>query len=93
MPKYYGFKIYGYYLYFTSHCVVEAMHAHASDGKMTEAGSAKFFVKADGDTTVAEKGQLKEREITGIQAFIKKHYREMYLKWSEMSNAGFYEGK
>jgi hypothetical protein len=69
------------------------MHAHASDGKMTEAGSAKFFVKADGDTTVAEKGQLKEREITGIQAFIKKHYREMYLKWSEMSNAGFYEGK
>ena len=93
MPKYYGFKIYGYYLYFTSHCIVEAMHAHASDGKMTEAGSAKFFVKADGDITIAEKGQLKEREITGIQAFIKKHYCEMYLKWSEMSDAGFYEGR
>lgn len=93
MPKYYSFKIYGYYLYFTSHCVVEAMHAHASDSKLTEAGSAKFFVKADGESEIAEKGQLNEREISGIQAFIKKHYQEMYLKWSEMSNAGFYEGK
>lgn len=65
MPKYYGFKIYGYYLYFTSHCVVEAMHAHASDSKLTEAGSAKFFVKADGETEIAEKGQLNEREISG----------------------------
>ena len=93
MPKYYGYKVYGYYLYFTSHCIVEAMHAHASDSKMTEAGSAKFFVKADGETDVAKKGQLNEREITGIQAFIKKHYMEMYLKWSEMSDAGFYEGR
>lgn len=56
MPKYYGYKVYGYYLYFTSHCIVEAMHAHASDSKMTEAGSAKFFVKADGETDVADKG-------------------------------------
>ena len=93
MPKYYEYKVYGYYLYFTSHCIVKAMHAHASDSKMTEAGSAKFFVKADGETDVAEKGQLNEREITGIQAFIKKHYREMYLKWSEMSDVGFYEGR
>ena len=93
MPKYYGFKVYGYYLYFTSHCIVEAMHAHASDSKMTEAGAAKFFVKADGETQVAEKGQLNEREISGIQAFIRKHYQEMNLKWSEMSDSGFYLGE
>ena len=42
---------------------------------------------------VAEKGQLNEREVAGIQAFFKKHYMEMYLKWSEMSDAGFYEGR
>ena len=42
---------------------------------------------------VGEKVQLNEREITGIQVFIKKHYMEMYLKWSEMSDAGFYEGR
>ncbi len=42
MPKYYSFKVFGYYLYFTSHCIVEAMHVHASDSKLTEAGSAKF---------------------------------------------------
>ena len=48
MPKYYEFKVAGYYLYFTSFCVVECMHVHASDKKLTEAGSAKFFVKGNG---------------------------------------------
>lgn len=45
MPKYYEFKVCGYYLYYTSHCIIEAMHVHASDKKLTESGSAKFFVK------------------------------------------------
>ena len=44
MPKYYEFKIAGYYLYFTSYCVIECMHVHASDRRLTEAGSAKFFL-------------------------------------------------
>ena len=35
MPKYFAFKICGYYLYFTSHCVLECMHAHASDEELT----------------------------------------------------------
>lgn len=52
MPKYYEFKVCGYYLYYTASCVIEAMHVHASDRKLTEAGSAKFFVKNNGDTTV-----------------------------------------
>lgn len=43
MPKYYEFKIAGYYLYFTSYCVIECMHVHASDRKLTESGSAKFL--------------------------------------------------
>ena len=50
MPKYFDFKVYGYYLYFTSKCIVECMHVHASD-------------------------------------------RQLYIKWSEMSNEGFYRGK
>ena len=52
MPKYYEYKIAGYYLYFTSYCVIECMHVHASDRRLTEAGSAKFFVKENGDTLV-----------------------------------------
>ena len=48
MPKYYEYKIAGYYLYFTSYCVIECMHVHASDRKLTEIGSAKFFVKDNG---------------------------------------------
>lgn len=90
MPKYYDFKICGYYLYFTAHCIIECMHVHASDRNLTEAGSAKFFVKSNGDTIVENQGMLTDREMRKIQAFIKDNYKEMYLKWSEMSENGFY---
>lgn len=33
MPKYFEYKVCGYYLYYTSHCIIEAMHVHASDRK------------------------------------------------------------
>lgn len=90
MPKYYDFKVCGYYLYFTSKCIVEAMHVHASDSKLTEAGSAKFFVKSNGDTVVQKRGRLNGREIKIIQEFIKDNYEAMYQKWSALSHEGFY---
>ncbi len=74
MPKYYEFKISGYYLYFTSACTLECMHVHASDRKLTEAGSAKFFVKGNGDTILQHRGILTDTEIRKIQKFIKEHY-------------------
>lgn len=61
MPKYFDFKVSGYYLYYTSHCIIEAMHVHASDKKLTEAGSAKLFVKGNGDTEVMARGILTDR--------------------------------
>lgn len=92
MPKYYDYKICGYYLYYTAHCIIEAMHVHASDRSLAEAGSAKFFVKSDGETTIEKRGNLSDREIRKIREFIKEHYKEMYLKWLELSDTGFYEG-
>lgn len=91
MSKYYEYKVAGYYLYFTSHCIVECMHVHASDSKLTESGSAKFFVKENGDTVLQNRGILNDREIREIQSFIKKNYKEMYLKWTVSSQEGFYE--
>lgn len=91
MPKYYEYKIEGYYLYFTSFCTVECMHVHASDRKLSESGSAKFFVKENGDSILQKRGILNDREIRTIQIFIKNNYQEMYLKWSEYSRQGFYE--
>ena len=91
MPKYYEFKVAGYYLYFTSFCTVECMHVHASDRKLTEAGSAKFFVKNNGDTILQKRGILTDKEIGKIQAFIKDNYKDMYKKWSEYSTNGYYE--
>ncbi|MCD8196340.1 MAG: DUF4160 domain-containing protein [Lachnospiraceae bacterium] len=90
MPKYYDYKVAGYYLYFTSFCTVECMHVHASDRRMTEAGSAKFFVKDNGDSVLQSRGMLDEREIKKIQVFIKVHYLEMYEKWARYSQEGFY---
>ena len=91
MPKYYDFKVAGYYLYFTSFCVVECMHVHASDSKLTEGGSAKFFVKSNGDSVVRNRGILNDQEIAKISDFIKDHYQEMYLRWSQYSEKGYYE--
>ncbi len=90
MPKYFSFKVCGYFLYFTSHCVIEAMHVHASDTKLTESSSAKFFVKSNGDTTVENRGVLSNKEISKIREFIKENYREMYIKWSSFSDKGFF---
>ena len=90
MPKYFQYKVAGYFLYFTSYCIVECMHVHASDRKLTEAGSAKFFVKDNGDTVVQNRGRLNDRELKSIQEFIKENYLIMYKKWAEYSQEGFY---
>ena len=91
MPKYFPYKICGYYLYFTAHCIVECMHAHASDKELTEGGSAKFYVRSDGSSRVAERGRLNDREICSIQKFIQKNHESMYITWRTMSSNGFYE--
>ena len=70
--------------------MVEAMHVHASDRRLTEVGSAKFFVKGNGDTVIKEQGNLKDKQLRIIREFIKENYKEMYLKWSQMSDQGFY---
>lgn len=66
------------------------MHVHASDSKLTESGSAKFFVKDNGDTVLQKRGVLNDKEIAKIQSFIKENYKEMYLKWSRYSENGYY---
>ena len=91
MPKYYQYQVAGYYLYYTSHCIIECMHVHASDKRLTEGGSAKFFVKSDGSTVVQNKGILTDREIRIIQKFIRINYLEMYEKWAQDSLNGFFE--
>ncbi len=91
MPKYFEFMVSGYYLYFTSFCIIECMHVHASDKKLSEGGSAKFFFKGNGDTVLQNRGKLTDKEINRIQSFIKKNYLAMYKKWSEYSEKGFFQ--
>lgn len=66
------------------------MHVHASASKLTEGSSAKFFVKDNGDSVLQNRGTLNDREISKISEFIKDHYQEMYLRWAQYSNKGFY---
>lgn len=90
MPKYFPFKIAGYYLYYTSLCTVECMHAHASSRKLTEKGSAKFLIRNNGDTVVQHVGDLNKYELKQIQTFIKNNYSSMYEMWARDSVHGFY---
>ena len=76
MPKYFDFKVCGYYLYFTNKCIIECMHVHASDKRLSEAGSAKFIVKGNGDTELMKQGTLNDLDVRKIQGFIKEHYVE-----------------
>ena len=69
----------------------DGIHVHASDSKLSEGGSAKFFVKSNGDAVLQNRGALNNREIARISEFIKDHYQEMYLRWSQYSRKGFYE--
>ena len=91
MPKYFPFKVAGYYLYYTMECIIECMHVHASDSRLTEGGAAKFFVRSDGSTVVKKQGMLSDQEVRKIQGFIKEHYLEMYEVWKSDSDKGFFE--
>lgn len=53
-------------------------------------GPLSFFVKKDGETTIENEGQLTDREIRMIREFIKDNYKEMYMKWAQKSDNGFY---
>ena len=90
MPKYYRDRIADHYLYFTSQCVVEAMHVHASDKKLTEYNSAKFFVRADGTTVLQKRGDLTDKQIRIIEKFIEANYLDMYKKWKDFGGKDFY---
>lgn len=91
MPKYYEYKVCGYYLYFTAKCIVEAFHVHASDSRLTEEGSAKFFVREDGSSVIQRRGILSEKELNRIQQFIKENYKDMYRTWQILSDNDFYK--
>lgn len=90
MPKYYRDRIADHYLYFTSQCVVEAMHVHASDKKLTEYNSAKFFVRAYGTTVLQKRGDLTDKQIKIIEKFIEANYLDMYKTWKDFGGKDFY---
>ena len=90
MPKYTSDIVAGYTLYFTSKCIIEAMHVHASDTALAEKGSAKLFVYENGDTKIERYGMVNEQDMLRIQRYIKNNYVQMYKKWCQYSDTGFY---
>ena len=91
MPKYIPDVVAGYYLYFTSKCVIEAMHVHSSDSTLAIAGSAKLYVYENGDTKVERQGCVNDIDMGKIRSYIKVNHAIMYEKWSEYSDNGYYE--
>ena len=93
MPKYTSDIIAGYTLYFTTKCIIEAMHVHASDKQLSEGGSVKLFVYDNGDTKIENWGTANEYEMNKIRKYIKNNYKTMYKKWKQHSDNGFYCSK
>lgn len=90
MPRYTSDIVAGYVLYFTSKCIIEAMHVHASDREMTEKNSAKLYVYDNGDTKVERRGPVNDTDMNTIRQYIKLNFREMYRKWEKYSDNGYY---
>ena len=90
MPKYTNDVVAGYILYFTSKCVIEAMHVHASNKELSEIGSAKLFVYENGDTRITAWGTVNELDMKKIQTYIKLNHKQMYQKWIRYSENGYY---
>lgn len=56
MPKYYEFKVCGYYLYYTAHCIIEAMQSMQVIRNLLNLVQLSFLLKV----TVTQ--LLKDRE-------------------------------
>ncbi len=93
MPKYTNDIVAGYVLYFTSKCVIEAMHVHASDRELSEIGSAKLYVYENGETKITRWGSVNERDMEKIREYIKINHELMYEKWVKYSENGYYRKK
>lgn len=91
MPKYTRDYIAGYVLYFTSKCIVEAMHVHAGDKTLTPSTSAKLYVYEDGSTKVENWGTVNKEDMLLIQKYIKLNHKEMYSHWKMYSDNGYYK--
>ena len=43
------------------------------------------------NAVLQSRGVLNDRDIAKIKTFIKENYQEMYLRWSQYSDKGYYE--
>ena len=81
MPKWTDTKVAGYTLYFTTHDGGEPVHSHASTKRLVEAGSAKIWVYQNGDTEVADSGNLSATEIRRVCKFITENKQDLFEVW------------
>lgn len=95
MGKYVEYKVAGYWMYYTSHCLNEGIiHVHATDkGKLSEAGSAKIWVHSDGTSTVAKRGLLNDRDLLEIQDWIFDNIDIIDKEWYKNNMGGEYKNK
>ena len=56
--------------------------SNASDKRLTEKGSAKLFVKPDGETIVQRQGVVSESDMKKIRKYIKLNHETMFEVWS-----------
>lgn len=67
------------------------MHVHASDKILSSTNSAKLYVYDNGDTLVQHKGMVSDTDMKLIQEYIKLNHEQMYKKWKNYSENGYYK--
>lgn len=86
IPKYVKGKVTGYYLYFTSSCLSEPIHTHASDSKLKEGGSAKLWIHKDGSSTIQNKGICSDKELKIMQKYITNNIAIFIDTWKDKNS-------
>ena len=94
MPKYTKQKIAGYWLYYTSDCLLEGIiHVHANEPKPTREASAKVWVHADGTSTVEHYGKVSKKDMNVIQEWIYRNVDMIRNEWHSNNMGGEFKEK
>lgn len=87
MGKIVEYKVYGYYIYYTMHCLSEGIiHVHTNPNNIgSERNAGKFFVYEDGRSRLEKKGCMSDKDVLKIQGWIKDNIDIIKNKWLDKS--------
>lgn len=66
-------------------CIIEPVHSHVSDTKLTQRGSAKIWLSDDGRAIVQDRGKISDSDLRKICRYIELNFDDMVGKWENFT--------